>query len=99
MIVSTENVVGLTTKHLADNMNQQGMNISISSVYENYLRPLIKHGVINCVQSILNGKEKIYYPVNHGNEDDLSTSTLHLTEDCRLIANKPFDEKKVLKHC
>ncbi|MER5174627.1 MAG: hypothetical protein ABJB76_08505 [Candidatus Nitrosocosmicus sp.] len=77
-------------------MNKQGMNISIGNIYDNYLRPLTKQGLINYERSILNGKENLYYPVNIGN-DDLSTFLFHLTEDCRLIMNKPFDKKKVLE--
>jgi hypothetical protein len=46
-IIATESVIGLTTKQLADKMNRLGMNSSISSIYENYLRPLIKQGIIN----------------------------------------------------
>jgi hypothetical protein len=95
--IAKENVVGLTTKQLAEKMNQQGNNVSIGSIYENYLRPLIKQGIINYERSILNGKENLYYPVNIGNESDLSNSIFPITEDCRLILNKPFDEKNILE--
>src|SRR6185312_3123901 len=95
-IIAKENVVGLTAKQLADKMQQLGMNSSISSIYENYLRPLIKQSIINSVRSILNGKENLYFPVNSDTENNLSVSSLPLTEDCRLIINKLFDEKKVL---
>ena len=98
-VISRENIIGLTTKQLADKMSEQGVKTSTSNVYENFLRPLIKQGIINSVQSVINGKEHLYYPVNFGddNEGDLSTSLLPLTEDCRLILTKPFDEKKVLE--
>jgi hypothetical protein len=69
--------------------------VSNSSIYENYLRPLTKHGIINSVRSVINGKENLYYPVNQENEDN--TSILPLTEDCRLIINKPLNEKDVLE--
>lgn len=93
-VVARESVVGLTAKQLADKMNKQGTNISIAKIYENYLRPLKEQGIINSVQSVLNGKEYLYYPINIEND---SISTLPLTEDCRLIINKPFDEKNVLE--
>ncbi len=97
-VIARESVVGLTTKQLADRMTKLGENTSTVYVYENYLRPLIKQGVINSAQSVINGKEHIYYPVNCGNGDnDMSILTFSLTEDCRLILNKPFDEKKVLE--
>ena len=74
------------------------MNSSIPSIYENYLRPLIKQGLINYERSVLNGKENLYYPVaTDEDENSLSVSLLPLTEDCRLILNKPFDEKNVLE--
>jgi ribosomal protein S25 len=90
-----ESVVGLTTKKLADRMNQQGIKISNNSIYENYLRHLTKQGVINSVPSVINGKENIYYPVNQENEDNVLI--LPLTEDCRLIINNQLDEKNVLE--
>ena len=43
---------------------------SISSIYENYLRPLIKQGIINYGKSVLNGKENLYYPANVVTEND-----------------------------
>jgi hypothetical protein len=58
---------------------------------------LIKQGVINYSKSILNGKENLYYPANDNTENSSSSSLLPLTEDCRLILSKPFDEKKVLE--
>jgi hypothetical protein len=98
-VIARESVVGLTTKQIAEKMNHNGTKTSIGIVYESYLRPLIKHGIINSVQSIINGKDHLHYPVNLGKEgdDDLSISVLPLTEDCRLILNKPFVEKKVLE--
>ena len=98
-IIAKESVVGLTTKQIVDKMNQLGLKASISNVYENYLRPLIKQGIINYSKSILNGKENLYYPANNNSdtENGLSNSLLPLTEDCRLILSKPFDEKKVLE--
>jgi hypothetical protein len=56
-IIAKENVVGLTTKQLADIMNKHGMNSLISSLYENYLRRLAKQGITNYGKSVLNGKE------------------------------------------
>jgi hypothetical protein len=97
-VFATESVVGLTTKQIVDNMNQIGINASISNVYDAYLRPLIKQGFINYNKSVLNGKENLYYPANISDtENDLSISILPLTDDCRLILNKPFDEKNVLE--
>ena len=78
-------------------MNQLGLKASISSVYDVYLRPLIKQGCINYNRSVLNGKENLYYPANIETENSLSFSLLPLTEDCRLILNKHLDEKKVLE--
>ncbi len=96
--IEKENVVGITTKQLAEYMNHQGKNIANSLIYENYLRPLNKQGIINSVKSIINGKENLHFPVNQGDHDDLSiTSTLPLTEDCQLIVNSSFDEKKILE--
>jgi hypothetical protein len=94
-ILAKESVVGLTTKDLADKMSKQGKTTSTSHIYENYLRPLTKQGVINSVRSVINGKENLYYPVNQENES--KTSILPLTEDCRLIINNQFDEKNVLE--
>lgn len=96
-IIARENVVGLTAKQIADRMNNQGINVSIGSIYENYLRPLIKQGIINHERSVLNTKENLYYPVNIEDNSDLLTPIFPLTEDCRLILNNPFDEKKVLE--
>jgi hypothetical protein len=96
-IIAKESVVGLTAKQLADKMNKQGMKISNAKIYENYLRPLKEQGVINSVQSVLNGKEYLYYPVNIDDENDSSISILPLIEDCRLILSQSFDEKKVLE--
>jgi hypothetical protein len=100
-IIARESIVGLTTKQLADKMNQQGMNISIGNIYENYLRPLNKQGIIDYSRSVLNGKENLYYPANNNNDTEnglpFSSSLLPLTEDCRLILNQPFDEKNVLE--
>ena len=93
--IERERVVGLTTKHLADKMNEQGTKISNESIYENYLRPLTKQGLINHTRSVLNRKENLYYPVSQENEDNLSI--LPLAEDCHLIISKPFDEKNVLE--
>jgi hypothetical protein len=94
-ILAKESVVGLTTKQLADKMSKQGKTTSTTHIYENYLRPLTKQGVINSVRSVINGKENLYYPVNQENESN--ASMLPLTEeDCRLIINKSFDEKNVL---
>jgi len=59
------------------------------------LRPLKKQGVINSVQSVINCKENLYYPVNQENED--SVSILSLTEDCRIIINTQLKEKNVLE--
>src|SRR4051812_9172262 len=97
--IQKETVVGLTTKQIADKMKQLGLDASISSAYENYIRPLIKQGVINYSKSVLNGKENLYYPANDDTENSssISSSLLPLTEDCRLILNQPFDEKKVLE--
>src|SRR6478672_5134174 len=94
-ILAKESVVGLTTKDLADKMSKQGMTTSTTHIYENYLRPLTKQGVINSSRSVINGKENLYYPVNQENESN--ASILPLTEDCRLIINKPLNEKKVLE--
>jgi len=80
---------------LADKMSKQGKTTSTTHIYENYLRPLTKQGVINSVRSVINGKENLYYPVNQENES--KTSILPLTEDCRLIINNQFDEKNVLE--
>jgi hypothetical protein len=68
-------------------MNQLGLDASISSAYEYYLRPLNKQGIIDYSRSILNGKENLYYPANNNNdtENGLPSSLLSLTEDCRLI--------------
>jgi hypothetical protein len=96
-IIEKESVVGLTTKQIADKMNKQGANVSITQIYENYLRPLIKQGVINSTRSVLNGKENLYYPVNADDADVLLSSIFPITEDCRLILNKPFEEKRVLE--
>ena len=90
-----ENVVGITTKQLVDKMKQQGNEVSNDAIYENYLRPLTKQGVINSVRSIINGKENLYYPVN--SENETGASVLPLTDDCRLVLNKSFDEKNVLE--
>jgi len=102
-IVERESIVGLTTKDLADKMSKQRKTTSTTHICENYLRPLINQGVINSVRSVINRKENLYYSVNSETNDDdssLSTSTaLPLTEDCRLIVSKPFEEKKVLEHC
>jgi hypothetical protein len=77
-------------------MSKQGKTTSTTHIYENYLRPLTKQGVINSVRSVINGKENLYYPVNQENESN--ASILPLTEeDCRLIINKSFDEKNVLE--
>jgi hypothetical protein len=95
-----ETVVGLTTKHIADKMNEQGLNTSIGNIYDHYIRPLIKQGIINYERSVLNRKENLYYPVNIGDgngSEDLSISMLPLTEDCRLILNQSFDEKDLLE--
>ena len=78
-------------------MNKEGTNTSIAKIYESYLRPLKEQGVINSIQSVLNGKEYLYYPVNIENENNSTLSILPLTEDCRLILSQPFDEKKVLE--
>jgi hypothetical protein len=80
-------------------MKQLGLDGSISNVYDNYLRPLNKQGIIDYSKSVLNGKEKLYYPANNNSDTDnrLSSSLLPLTEDCRLILNKPCDEKNVLE--
>src|SRR4051812_47467275 len=94
-IIAKENVVGLTTKDLADKMSTQGKTASTTHIYENYLRPLIKQGIINSVRSIINGKENLYYTVNQENDDNISV--LPLTEDCRLIINNQLDEKKLLE--
>ncbi len=94
-LVERESVVGITTKQLVDKMKQQGKDVSNESIYENYLRPLTKQGVINSVRSVINAKENLYYPVNSENETD--ASILPLTEDCRLIVNNTFDEKNVLE--
>ena len=94
-MIEKESVVGLTTKDLADKMSMQGNTASTAHIYENYLRHLIKQGVINSVKSVINGKENLYYPVNQENESNVSI--LPLTEDCRLISNKPLDEKNVLE--
>ena len=98
-IIAKESVVGLTTKQLVDKMNQLGLEASISHVYENYLRPLNKQGIIDYSRSVLNGKENLYYPANNNNdtENGLPSSLLSLTEDCRLILSKPFDEKNILE--
>ena len=56
-IIARESVVGLTAKQLADKMNKEGTNTSIAKIYESYLRPLKEQGVINSIQSVLNGKE------------------------------------------
>src|SRR6476659_1631075 len=94
-ILAKESVVGLTTKDLADKMSKQGMTTSTTHIYENYLRPLTKQGVINSTRSVINGKENLYYPVNPENESNVSI--LPLTEDCRLIINNQFDGKNVLE--
>jgi hypothetical protein len=94
-IVERESVVGLSTKHLVDKMKQQGKEVSNQSIYENYLRPLTKQGVINSVRSVINAKENLYYPVNSENETDVSI--LPLTGDSRLLVNNTFDEKNVLE--
>jgi hypothetical protein len=100
-VIEKETVVGLTTKQIVDKMKQLGLDASISSAYDGFLRPLIKQGVINYSKSVLNGKENLYYPANDDDtENDLfvsSFSLLPLTEDCRLILNQTFDEKKVLE--
>jgi hypothetical protein len=94
-IIAKESVVGLTTNDLAERMSKQGKTTSTMNIYESYLRPLTKQGVINSVRSIINAKENLYYPVNQ--ENDYGVSILPLTEDCRLIVSKPFDEKKVIE--
>ena len=94
-IIAKESVVGITTKQLVDKMKQQGNEVSNDAIYENYLRPLTKQGVINSVRSIINGKENLYYPVN--SENETGASVLPLTDDCRLVLNKSFDEKDVLE--
>jgi hypothetical protein len=93
-IIAKESVVGLITKDLADKMSKQGKIASTTHIYGNYLRPLIKEGVINSDPSIINGKENLYYPVNQENESN--ASILSLTKDCRLIINHQFDERNVL---
>jgi len=101
-VVAKESVVVLTTKQLVEKMNQLGLNSSISYVYENYLRTLDKQGIVDYCKSVINDKEDLYYPVNSETDDDGSSSTstaLPLTEDCRLINIKSFDEKKVLEYC
>jgi hypothetical protein len=82
-----------------DKMKQLGLEASISSAYDNFLRPLNKQGIIDYSRSVLNGKENLYYPANNNsdNENGLPSSLFPLTEDCRLILSKPFDEKKVLE--
>ena len=50
---------------------------------------------INSIKGVLNGKENLYYPVNQENESNVSI--LPLTDDCRLIINKPFDENGVIE--
>ena len=62
-------------------MKQLGLEASISSAYENYLRPFIKLGCINYSKSVLNGKENLYYPANDDTENGLpvSSSLLPLT--------------------
>ncbi len=96
LYLQKKSVVGLTTKQLVDKMNQLGLKASISHVYENYLRPLNKQGIIDYSRSVLNGKENLYYPANRDTENGLPSSLLPLTEDCRLILSMPFDEKNVL---
>ncbi len=99
-VIARESVVGLTSKQIVDRIDQLGLDVSISNIYENYIRPSIKKGFINYSKSILNGKENLYYPVNSESEDGFSlASTLPLTEDCRIILNKPFDEKNILEEC
>jgi len=60
----------------------------------NLLKLLFFTILVNSVNLLLiNGKENLYYPVNQDN-----LSILPLTEEgCRLIINKPFDEKNVLE--
>jgi len=41
-------------------MNQQGTKISNESIFESYLRPLTKQGVINSVKNVINAKENLY---------------------------------------
>jgi hypothetical protein len=99
-IIEKETVVGLTTKQITDKIKQLGLDASISSAYDIYLRPLMKQGVINYSKSVLNGKENLCYPANDDTENGLpifSSSLLPLTEDCRLILTQPFDEKKILE--
>ncbi len=98
-VIARESVVGLTSKQIVDKMSQLGFDASISNVYENYFRPLIKQGLINYSKSVLNGKENLYYPANNisDTENSLPNSLLPLTEDCRLILNKPFEEKNILE--
>jgi hypothetical protein len=66
------------------------------SLFDVYLRPLNKQGIINSTKSVLNGKENLFYPSNARDKEELSISMLLLTEYCRLIVNQPFDEKNVL---
>jgi hypothetical protein len=79
-------------------MNQQGINTSTTQIYENYLRPLTKQGVINSTPSIINAKENLYYPVNQENDDGSHQHPLHYLY-CGLSSyrSKPFDERSVLE--
>ena len=80
-------------------MKQLGLEGSISKIYDGFLRPLMKQGVINYSKSVLNGNENLYYPANDDTENGIpvSSSLLPLTDDCRLILSKPFDEKNLLE--
>jgi hypothetical protein len=76
--VESENVIGLSTKYLAEQTHQTfgGKKLSREEIREQYLEPLFNLGIVDKFKSELNKLENLYCPV-----DDISTSNIFSMTD------------------
>jgi Bifunctional DNA primase/polymerase, N-terminal len=99
IVIGKEKRPGLTTKQIADRIKEEfgGIKQSSEELRKKYLYPLINQGIIDYVQSEINRRENIYFPV----EED--TNLFHIfddsTNDLRLKVPTPdiFPSKNFLE--
>jgi hypothetical protein len=72
--IASETHVGLNTEQLSEKTKQVhgGLKPSSGDLLNKYLYPLINQGIIDKVQSKIDGRQNIYFPVQGGERNNLS---------------------------
>ena len=98
-VIAKEKEKGLRVKEIIEGA-KQSLNLTISSkeIHSKYLIPMAELGLINWAASVLNGREKIYYPAD---PDSSKVHSLFPDDDLRLtVSDKSFyPTKEYMEQC